>query len=148
MSIGGRDGHNADMNRILRPLVLSCLVLVLAACAAAGGQRSPRDQTLYHYVSAVRWSDFDAAHAFLDPARPPMSDAERERYRQFQVSGYEVKSASEPAEGVYEQVVEVRVVNKHTQVEKLVTDRQRWRWDPEAKRWWLASGLPDLDAAR
>ena len=77
-----------------------------------------------------------------------MTDAERERYRQFQVSGYEVKSAREPAEGEYEQVVEIRVVNRHTQVEKIITDRQRWRWDPESKRWWLASGLPDLDAAR
>ena len=151
MSIAARRGHNAAMNPILRPLVLSCLVLVLAACAAAGGQRSPREQTLYHYVSAVRWSDFDAAHGFLDPAwlaANPMTDAERERYRQFQVSGYEVKSAREPAEGEYEQVVEVRVVNRHTQVEKLITDRQRWRYDPEARRWWLASGLPDLDAAR
>ncbi|MDY0021865.1 hypothetical protein [Arenimonas caeni] len=139
------------MNRILRTLVLSCLLLVLAACAAAGGQRSPRDQTLYHYVSAVRWSDFDAAYEFLEPERRsgnPLTDAERERYRQFQVSGYEVKSAREPADGEYEQVVEIRVVNRNTQVEKLITDRQRWRWDAEAKRWWLASGLPDLDAAR
>lgn len=126
------------------------LALLLAACASSG-QRSPRDQMLYDYVSAVRWSDFDAAARFLDPdvlEREPMTDLERERYRQFQVSGYDVKSASEPAEGEYEQVVEIRVVNRHTQVEKVITDRQRWRWDPEAKRWWLASGLPDLDAQR
>lgn len=126
------------------------LALLLAACASSG-QRSPRDQMLYDYVSAVRWSDFDAAARFLDPdvlERDPMTDLERERYRQFQVSGYDVKSASEPAEGEYEQVVEIRVVNRHTQVEKVITDRQRWRWDPEAKRWWLASGLPDLDAQR
>lgn len=126
------------------------LASLLAACATSG-QRSPRDQTLYNYVSAVRWSDFDAAAQFLDPAvlaAEPLTDLERERYRQFQVSGYEVKSASEPAEGEYLQVVEVRLVNRHTQVEKVLTDRQRWRWDPEAKRWWLASGLPDLDAMR
>ena len=130
--------------------VVMVLVMALAACATPG-QRSPRDQLLYDYVSAVRWSDFDAAAMFLDPellARQPMTDLELERYKQFQVSGYEVKSASEPAEGEYEQVVEIRVVNRHTQVEKIITDRQRWRWDPEAKRWWLASGLPDLDERR
>jgi hypothetical protein len=130
-------------------LVLA-LALLLAACASSG-QRSPRDQILYDYVSAVRWSDFDAAALFLDPevvAREPMTDLDRERYRLFQVSGYEVKSASEPADGEYTQVVEIRVVNRHTQIEKVITDRQRWRWDQEAKRWWLASGLPDLDAAR
>lgn len=137
------------MKTLPRFLVLA-LVMLLAACATAG-QRSPRDETLYNYVSAVRWSDFDVAAKFLDPRVlevRPMTDLELERYRQFQVSGYEVKSASEPAEGEYLQVVEIRVVNRHTQVEKVLTDRQRWRWDPEAKRWWLASGLPDLDAAR
>ena len=136
--------------RFPRTVLVLALALLLAACASSG-QRSPRDQMLYDYVSAVRWSDFDAAARFLDPellAREPMTDLERERYRQFQVSGYEVKSASEPAEGEYEQVVEIRVVNRHTQVEKSITDRQRWRWDPEAKRWWLASGLPDLDERR
>lgn len=136
--------------RFPRTVLVLALALLLAACASSG-QRSPRDQMLYDYVSAVRWSDFDAAARFLDPellAREPMTDLERERYRQFQVSGYEVKSASEPAEGEYEQVVEIRVVNRHTQVEKIITDRQRWRWDPEAKRWWLASGLPDLDERR
>ena len=136
--------------RFPRTVLVLALALLLAACASSG-QRSPRDQMLYDYVSAVRWSDFDAAARFLDPellAREPMTDLERERYRQFQVSGYEVKSASEPAEGEYEQVGEIRVVNRHTQVEKIITDRQRWRWDPEAKRWWLASGLPDLDERR
>jgi len=37
-------------------------------------------------------------------------------------------------------------VNRNTQVEKVITDIQLWRWDDEAGRWWLASGLPDLDA--
>ena len=141
--------HNEAMNS-LRLLAATLVLVLLAACASAG-QRSPRDQVLYDYVSAVRWSDFDAAARFLDPmllAREPLTDLERERYRQFQVSGYEVKSASEPAEGEYRQVVEIRLVNRHTQVEKVLTDRQQWRWDPEAKRWWLASGLPDLDALR
>ena len=132
-------------------LALALGLVLITACASQTVQRSPRDQTLYHYVSAVRWSDFDAAAKFLDPellARRPLTDLELERYKQFQVSGYEVKSASEPAEGEYAQVVEIRVVNRHTQVEKILTDRQQWRWDAEAKRWWLVSGLPDLDAAR
>lgn len=126
-------------------------LLVLAACASQTVQRSPRDQTLYHYVSAVRWSDFDVALGFVDPAvlaARPLSDVEKERYKQFQVSGYEVKSGSEPVANLYEQVVEIRVINRNTQVEKVITDRQTWRWDAEAKRWWLTTGLPDLDAVR
>jgi len=132
-------------------VLVSLLVLVLAACASTGGKRNPLDSALYEYVSAVRWSDFDAAHRFVDPAlaaERPYEGFMAERYKQFQVSGYEVKSRRETDEGTYEQVVEVRVVNRNTQVEKVITDRQRWHWDAEAGRWWLATGLPDLDAAR
>lgn len=133
--------------RLIAPLLL----LLLAACAGGVGQRSPLESALYEYVSAVRWSDFDAAHRFVDPAlaaQRPYEGFVAERYKQFQVSGYEVKSRHEAADGTFEQVVEIRVVNRNTQVEKIITDRQRWRWDPEAGRWWLATGLPDLDAAR
>ena len=135
---------------IARLLVPALAVLLLTACGSMGGatKRSPRDQTLYSYVSAVRWSDFEAAEAFIDPAlreAEPLTDLEMERYKQFQVSGYEVKGSTEVAEDRYEQIVEIRVVNRNTQVERIVTDRQEWRWDAEAKRWWLMSGMPDLE---
>lgn len=133
--------------RPFRVLALLLLVL-LTACGSMGGQRSPRDQMLYHYVSAIRWSDFDKAVAFIDPEvleERPVTSLELERYKQFQVSGYDVRSGKETAEGEYEQVVEIRFVNRHTQVEKIVTDRQHWRYDAEAKRWWLTTGLPRLD---
>ena len=42
------------------------------------------------------------------------------------------------------QVVEIGVVNEHTQTERAVVDRQRWRWDKQAKRWWLMTGLPAI----
>ena len=106
-------------------------------------------QTALRYPRIASILKVEAARSFLDPATVsarPVTDFEMERYKQFQVTGYEVKSASEPAEGLYEQVVELRLVNKHTQVERVITDRQKWRWDAEAKRWWLVSGLPDLDA--
>ena len=133
--------------RLFRVLALLLLVL-LTACGSMGGQRSPRDQMLYHYVSAIRWSDFDKAVAFIDPKvleERPVTSFDLERYKQFQVSGYDVRSGNEPAEGEYEQVVEIRFVNRHTQVEKIVTDRQHWRYDAEAKRWWLTTDLPRLD---
>ena len=135
------------LSRPLRLVALLLLVL-LTACGSLGGQRNPRDQMLYHYVSAIRWSDFDKAAAFVDPKvleERPITSLELERYKQFQVSGYDVRSGREPAEGEYEQVVEIRFVNRHTQVEKIVTDHQHWRYDAEAKRWWLTTGLPRLD---
>lgn len=135
-------------SRLLRVFALLLLALV-TACGSMGANRNPRDDMLYLYVSAIRWSDFDKAVAFIDPKvleQRPVTAFELERYKQFQVSGYDVRTGREPAEGEYEQVVEIRFVNRHTQVEKIVTDHQHWRYDPEAKRWWLTTGLPRLDA--
>lgn len=132
----------------IRLLAALLVLLLVAACGSTGGQRSPRDVTLYSYVSAVRWGEFPAALTFVDPAvleASPITDLEMERYKQFQVAGYEVKSVNEASETLYEQVVEIRLVNRNTQVERIVTDRQAWRWDSEAKRWWLMTGLPPLD---
>ncbi|HEX5694398.1 MAG TPA: hypothetical protein VFY00_07255 [Arenimonas sp.] len=137
----------------LRPIRIHALLLLLLLATLAGcgsaTKTNPRDEMLYHYVSVIRWSEFDVALSFIDPKvleADPVSSFELERYKQFKVSGYEVKNARDLSEDEYEQVVEIRLVNNNTQVEKIITDRQLWRWDPEAKRWWLASGLPDLDA--
>lgn len=125
------------------------LLVVLTGCGAMGAAKTnPRDEMLYHYVSVIRWSEFEAAMGFVDPKvleAEPVSTFELERYKQFKVSGYEVKSARDLNENEYEQIVEIRLVNQNTQVEKIITDVQLWHWDEVAGRWWLASGLPDLD---
>ncbi len=36
------------------------------------------------------------------------------------------------------------MINQNTQAERTVMVVERWRWDPEAKRWWQTAGLPDL----
>lgn len=138
----------------LRPIrwLALLLLVVLTGCGAMGAAKTnPRDEMLYHYVSVIRWSEFEAALGFVDPKvleLAPVSSFELERYKQFKVSGYEVKSARDINENEYEQIVEIRLVNKNTQVEKIITDIQLWHWDDEAGRWWLASGLPDLDATQ
>lgn len=138
-----------NLRPILAPVALMLLLLATLAGCAAATKTNPRDEMLYHYVSVIRWAEFDVALSFVDPKvleADPVSTFELERYKQFKVSGYEVKSARDINEDEYEQIVEIRLVNKNTQVEKIITDVQLWRWDDEAGRWWLASGLPDLDA--
>ena len=69
---------------------------------------------------------------------------QRERYRQVQVSSYRERSSSMDAEGMLERRIEMGVINRNTQAERTVLVTERWRWDPEAKRWWQMQGLPDL----
>jgi hypothetical protein len=126
-------------------LVIACLALV--ACATGRPDTHKRDRTLYAYASEIRWGDIESALAFIDPkvrAEKTPTALELERYRQVQIAGYNVRGLDQPDDETLHQTVELRLVNRHTQVERSVLDRQRWRWDGEAKRWWLVSGLPDI----
>jgi hypothetical protein len=126
---------------------LGTACLGLAACDATLGGTRTRTDAMTEYGAAIRWNEFDTALNFLDPAQAaarPLTDLERERFKQLQVTGYEVKSARDTADGGIEQDVEIRVVNRNTQRERSIIDHQRWRWDAEAKRYLLTSGLPDF----
>ncbi len=128
--------------------LLIVLSAVLSACGSTPGKLNPRDDALTNYGVAIRWSEFEDAIGFIDAAvrsQQLVSDLERERLKQIQVTGYEVKSRQPQADGSIEQRVEIRLISRNTQIERIVTDRQLWRWDPEAKRYWLTTGLPDFN---
>ena len=138
------------MYRNLFQSVVVALLLVAGAAQAEGPSRSQRNKlvpTQEAYVAAVRWGDFDKAEEFIDPLylqQHPITDLQRERYRQVQVSSYRERSAGVGADGSIERRIEMGVINRNTQAERLVMVNERWRWDPQAKRWWQAAGLPDL----
>ncbi|HEX5756600.1 MAG TPA: hypothetical protein VFY12_09645 [Arenimonas sp.] len=134
--------------RLFAVLALIVASLVLVGCPASKrSARGPLDQALYDYAGAIRWSDFEAAYTFVDPevrAEQDLAHIEIERLKQFQTSDYQVKRVIGSVDDVYEQVVEIRLVNRHTQLERTVVERQRWRFDAEQKAWWLMTGLPRI----
>ncbi|MCL7715786.1 hypothetical protein [Stenotrophomonas mori] len=138
------------MHRCFPRSVAALLLLAAVAAQAAGPSRSQRNklaQTQDAYVAAVRWSDFEAAEGFIDPERlrtHPLTDMERARYAQVQVSGYRERGSGAAADGSIERRMEIGVINRNTLAERTVMVSERWRWDPEARRWWQAQGLPDL----
>jgi len=137
-----------SMERLNRWSIAWLVLLVVTACSGAPSKLNPRDAALTEYGAALRWNEFDRALAFVDPEvrlSQPMTDLERERLKQIQVTGYEVKSSQPNEDGSISQVVEIRLISKNTQVERVVTDRQTWRWDAAAKHFWLTSGLPDFN---
>jgi hypothetical protein len=135
--------------RKIVPMLLGLALLATAGAVPAlsrAQQRALQDmQTAY--AAAIRWSDFDSADAIIDPEYAqahPQTDLERERYEQVQISGYRELRTAQEGEDVVVRDVEIRLINRNTQAERSVRVRERWRWDPQAKQWWLASGLPDL----
>ncbi|MEI7036702.1 hypothetical protein [Fulvimonas yonginensis] len=134
------------MRRFLLPL----LALAFALCA--GCATDQRNQslitTLNAYAGTLRWGDFQSALQFVDPkvreAHPP-SALDMARYQQVRVTGYDEGAGPVPdGENRVRQVVQISLVNLNTQAERTIVDRQSWRYDPEKKRWWLTSGLPDI----
>lgn len=134
------------MRHLLLVLGLA-LLAALSGCATAKSKRERvMEQTLVNYASAVRWGGFQQALAFVDPEtlkQRPVSDLELKRYEQVRVSYYHEQPPVVNGNELT-QLVEIGIVNEHTQSERAIIDRQRWRWDEAAQRWWLISGLPDI----
>ena len=127
--------------------VLGLLAVLAPAGAQSRMQRGKLQQVQDAYAASIRWGDCENAWQAVDPAyraEHPMTELEFERYKQIQISGYRDLSTRSGPDGTVERAVELRVINKHTMAERTERYVERWRWDPEAKRWWLVVGMPDL----
>ena len=124
------------------------LLLAVAGCATNPSQRDGLERNQYAWAGAIRWGDFEGALNLIDPkerAKDPPTSVEMERYKQVQISSYrDVGADSNMKLGTAVRDVEIGVINRHTQAERTVRYRELWRWDPEARVWWLTSQLPDL----
>ena len=137
------------MNLIKRCLLIASLLLLASCDSIPARGTAARDNMLADYGAAIRWNEFEKAQAFIDPVvrqQQPMTGLESERLKQIQVTGYEVKTREVAEDGSIVQSVEIRVVNRNTQIERIVIDRQTWRTDASGKGYWLVSGLPDFSA--
>jgi len=128
-------------------LLLSLLAIALLSACSGAKKNSELELILYSYESTIRWGDFAGAWEMVDPEyreKHPLTATDWERFKQVRVAGYRSGGPTVIEEGKIGQVVEVEVINVHTQTPRTIMDRQVWQWDPEAKRWWLKTGLPDI----
>jgi hypothetical protein len=140
---------NTTARRARMAIGLAMVSLSLVACdEVRPSMEHSREMTLQEFSSDIRWSDFDTAYNLVDPKykiEHPMTDLERERYRQIEISSYEVDSSSVGTE-TYDQQVRLEIINRHTQIPRTMTYHEHWRWDAELKKWWLTTGLPEINS--
>jgi hypothetical protein len=132
------------LQKIISLFVLA--VLVLASCTSNQVDKS-RGEAFKQYETIIRWSQWDAAADFIAPEyleEHPISRLDMDRLRLFKVTSYTVRSAAVFDEGMTaRQEVVIKLFNANQAVERTIIDQQEWRYNEEAKRWLLHSGLPD-----
>jgi len=123
--------------------------LMLAGCKTDIRSKGDRlDASMLGYERALRWGTMAESLQFLDPtseAALAMKPLELERWAQFEVKGYRKQSqALVDDDGIARQVVEIELLNRHTQTPRTVLDRQVWKFDKQSGQWRLTSGFPIL----
>lgn len=137
------------MRRTLPLALLAASCALLAGCATEKmrSKQTILTETLRSYAQTIRWGEFDQAAGFIDPkvlAEHPPTALEMERYRQVRVSSYDEGQPVPVGEDEVQQTVKLDLLNVNTQTMRSIVDRQTWKYDATAKRWWLVSGLPDI----
>ncbi|HRG15469.1 MAG TPA: hypothetical protein PLB00_05710 [Pseudomonadota bacterium] len=130
----------------LLPRIVAVLALFLAACSSTRDEDKLLDATLDQYAAAVRWGSIEDALGFLAPEAPRPSAFDIERLRQLQIAGYREQPPVQLSPTEVEQVAQIDFVNRHTQEGRSTIERFRWRFDADARRWWLVSGIAKLRA--
>ena len=135
---------------LLRCLLLCCLascLTLLAGCPKSASKGTALDEAQYAYSAAIRWGDFKGAWNLVDPKyreEHPLTDIDFSRYKQVQISGYREQGMAIQPSGTMLREIEIGVINRNTLAERTLRYREKWRYDEEAKTWWLVVGLPDL----
>lgn len=131
---------------LLRRFVIVVLIGLLSGCNTKA-DKDLLQTTLENYAATIRWGNFEDAVGYVDPETlkaHPLSALDLARYHQVRVTAYNEQPYKPVGEMEARQVVEIGIVNNNTQVMRSFVDRQLWRYDEKAKRWWLVSGLPDI----
>jgi hypothetical protein len=127
-------------------LALLACALLLPGCASTGkGDALQRAQ--YAWSAAIRWGDFEGAWNLVDPEyreRHPLTEVEFERYNQIQVSHYRELATQPAAPDTAVRDIDIGVINRHTMAERGLRYREAWRYDEQARTWWITGGLPDF----
>jgi hypothetical protein len=132
--------------RTIATLLIVLLLASTAGAAMAGKKQALLEKNKYAYSAAIRWGDFEGAWTMVAPKLrkdKPMSAAEFSRYEQIQISGYRDLASMPGEDGSEMREVQIDVINRNTMQQRRLRYTEVWRYDPEAKNWWIDS-LPDF----
>lgn len=127
---------------IQRVFILVLLAaIVLAGCQSHVSRKAGIEKALNDYEATLRWQNIREAYRFLRPELQPAYLPQG--IDSMRVVGYDVLDRPvEVSENVVVQRVEVKYVNRETQIMRTIMDEQVWESDDDGKTWMRASPMP------
>jgi hypothetical protein len=132
--------------RLMAKLMIALLLVSMAGAAVAGKKQSELDRNQYAFSAAIRWGDFEGAWTMVDPEvrkATPMTEVDFSRFEQVQVTSYRDLAVMPGPNDTELREIQIELINRNTLSQRRVRFTEIWRYDAEAKTWWIA-GLPDF----
>lgn len=125
------------------------LMLLLMGCAGLNLEKEnwkKFEQTSKAYLLSYRWGDYDLVYGFKKPPKINEQAADVRDFSDLRVTSYKVKQTiMSEDETVVVQIVDFEYYRTRDITVRTLTDRQRWEYDKEKKRWYLSSDLPRFE---
>jgi hypothetical protein len=124
------------------------LAFLILGCAGiqTGKKMSLFDDTRRAYLQALRWGDYEAAHAFRKLQSAENQTTDFEDLQQIRVTAHSIKQTIVSDDKLtIVSIVDFQYYRITNVTVKNLIDRQKWEYDQEANRWFLTSGLPDFN---
>lgn len=132
--------------RFMAKLLMALLLVSMTGAALAGKKSSELDRNQYSFSAAIRWADFEGAWTMVDPEvrkAKPMTEVDFSRFEQIQVTSYRDLAVMPGPDGTELREIQIELINRNTLRQRRVRFTEVWRYDAEAKTWWIAA-LPDF----
>ena len=131
----------------LKFIMLAALVfsaLNLPSCSFTPEALDSLDKTLKAYERAIRWRDYKFARN-LQKNPVDISDYQRQRLKSIKLTSYKIISKLIAHDfSKTDLIVDILSYYDHSAVERLLTDRQTWLYEPDIDRWQLDTAFPEF----
>lgn len=134
--------HSNHYQKIFTSITICLLLLLPGACATTSDKMDKLNSTLKGYEKALRWGKFEAAYSFhkWDSDEQPSIP---KHLKNIRLTSYGVSNRIfDEKTMTAKQKAAISYYNTNNLREKSLEDKQRWKYFPDEKRWYLMSNPP------
>ena len=128
--------------KIFATIIFCLIIMLLGACATTADKMDQLNSTLRAYEKALRWAKFEMAYSFHKWETEEQPSIPK-HLQDIRLTHYGVGNRSfDEKTMTAKQTVSIRYYNQSNLRERSLEDKQRWKYFPDKKRWYLMSKPP------